>query len=285
MRGSVDFDAIRLYSRSTFNPPLFRRPHLKGSAANANFHLLRQLVRRDLAVRFRGSALGIGWAVLHPLILVALYWFVFTRIFVMRSGPVGGVPYVVFMIAGLLPWLGISEGVMRSTTSMVDSGPIVRKLALRSDLLVVVSNVSAAILQAIALLLFVAFLVVSGAVRPDRLWILPFALAVQLALQIGIGWFVSIVYVFFRDVGQIVAFALSIVFYLSPVLYPVPTRFESFFAWNPVTPLLGLFRSAVLSAPLPDWRSIVFLLIVASGVFSAGWFFFRRAQGTLADVV
>jgi ABC-type polysaccharide/polyol phosphate export permease len=78
---------------------------------------------------------------------------------------------------------------------------------------------------------------------------------------------------------------MSILFYLSPILYPVAGRFERFFAWNPLTPLLGLFRSALLSAPLPPLGSIVFLLVVASAAFVGGLMFFRRAQSTLADLI
>jgi len=78
---------------------------------------------------------------------------------------------------------------------------------------------------------------------------------------------------------------LSVLFYLSPILYPVAGRFERFFAWNPMTPLVGLFRSAMLSAALPAAGSIVFLLIVAVGLFTGGLLFFRRAQATLADLI
>ena len=71
----------------------------------------------------------------------------------------------------------------------------------------------------------------------------------------------------------------------SPILYPVPARFSAFLVWNPLTPLLGLFRGAVLSEALPDLRSIVFLLAACSAIFVAGLFFFRRAEPVLVDLV
>lgn len=224
------------------------------------------------------------WAVLQPLSLVALYWFVFT--FMIPGGRAGGTgdSYIYFLIAGLLPWLGINEGLMRSTTSIVENGSIVRRLPLRSELLVVVPNASALLFQCIALAFFIAAIVVQG--RPLRdLWILPLALAIQLLLQIGIGFFLAATYVLFRDLAQILAFLLSILFYLSPILYPVGGRFEKFFFWNPLTALLGLFRSAMLAAPLPEASSIVFLLIVAAAGFGAGLVFFRRARPTLVDLI
>lgn len=248
-----------------------------------NLHLLNQLVRRDFASRFTGSALGLGWAVLQPLTLVLLYWFVFT--FLIPQGPgADHHTYVLFLIAGLVPWIGFNEGIMRATTCIVDNATVVRRLAFQSELLVVVPNASAIIFESIGILLFLIFLGITRMVSP-LLWLLPFALVLQFAIQTGIGWFLAAIHVFFRDVAQVLGFVLSVVFYLSPILYPVAGRFESFFLWNPLTPLLGLFRSAMIGSPLPPELSIVFLLIVAAVIFCGGLAFFRRAQATLADLV
>lgn len=250
----------------------------------ATLHLLRELIRRDFNARFTGSALGLAWAVLQPLSLVALYWFVFT--FMIPGGRAGGLGsfYIFFLIAGLIPWLGVNEGLTRSTTAVVDNASIVRRLPLRSELLVVVPNASAMIFQCVGLVIFLPMVAVQG-ISLRFLWLLPLALLVQLTLQLGVGFFLAALYVFFRDLTQVIGFVLSILFYLSPILYPVGGRFEKFFFWNPMTPLLGLFRSALLASPLPDAASIVFLLIVASAVFTGGLLFFRRAQPTLVDLI
>ena len=249
----------------------------------ANLHLLQQLIRRDFSARFTGSALGLGWAVLQPLTLVVLYWFVFT--FLIPQGP-GATHnrYVLFLIAGLIPWIGFNEGIIRATTSIVDNATLVRRLAFKSELLVVVPNASAIIFEAIGLAIYILYLVATRAVSP-MLWVLPFAIAVQFAVQVGIGWFLAAVYVFFRDVAQVLGFILSVVFYLSPILYPVSPRFETFFMWNPLTPLLGLFRSAMIGSALPPLSSIVFLMVTAAVIFCGGLAFFRRTQATLADLV
>lgn len=233
--------------------------------------------------RFTGSALGLVWAVLQPLTLVAIYWFVFTFMIPSRMSGSGD-RYIHFLIAGLLPWLGISEGLMRSMTSIVDNGAMVRRLPLRSELLVIVPNATALIFESLAIAIFLIIVTVRQGF-PPLVWLLPFALLLQLALQLGIALFVSATYVFFRDLGQMLGFLLSILFYLSPILYPVAGRFEEFFRWNPLTPLLGLFRSAVLSDALPEVTSIVFLLAVSAGAFIAGLMFFRRARPVLVDLI
>ncbi len=285
MRFFVDFYAIAKYSlaRRKSRGPLTLVSIPLAPSASRNLHLFHQLVRRDFAARFTGSALGLGWAILQPLTLVVLYWFVFAVIFTQpRSN--GGTPYVYLLIAALVPWIGFNEGIMRSTTSVVDNATIVRRLALRSELLVAVPNATALIFEAIGLALFLVFLFATGVVSP-MLWLLPFAMLLQFAIQAGAGWFLAALYVFFRDLAQVLGFVLSIVFYLSPILYSVPPRFEAIFIWNPLTPLLGLFRSAMLGTALPPAMSIVFLLIVAAVVFSGGLAFFRRTQPTLADLV
>jgi lipopolysaccharide transport system permease protein len=201
-----------------------------------------------------------------------------------RGPAAGNDNYIYYLISGLIPWLGMNEGIVRSSTAIVENAPMVRRLAFRSELLVVVPNASAMIFEIIGLLLFVIWLLIRG-MFPQFLWLLPFALVLQFTLQVGLGWLLAVVYVFFRDLSQILGFILSFVFYLSPILYPVSPRFETFFEWNPMTPLLGFFRSALLSAPLPSVNSIVLLLVVASGLFAGGLLFFRRAQATLADLI
>lgn len=248
-----------------------------------NLYLLGELIRRDFRVRFTGSVLGVAWAVLQPLSLVVLYWFIFTFM-IPRTPTPGTTNYALFLISGLLPWIGFNEGITRGTTAIVENAPMVRRLTFRSELLVAVPQVTAVIFELIGIGLLVLFLAFR---REDLsgLWVLPFAVLVQLILQTGIALFLATLFVFFRDVIQVLGFLLSMLFYLSPILYPVQGRFENFFFWNPLTPLLGLFRSASLSAPLPDLRSVVFLLTVTVAVFAGGVMFFRRARPSLADLI
>lgn len=267
------FHAVRIKYVAARHPVTFR--HL---------HLLRELIRRDFHARFTGSALGVFWAVLQPVLLVVLYWFVFTFMFSRAIPASGKDDYVYYLISGLIPWLAIAEGLTRSTTAIVENGPMVRRLSLRSELLVIVPNASAIIFECVAFAIFIVFLIAKGSL-PKMVWMLPVALVLQFSLQLGFGLILAASYVFFRDLTQILGFMLSIIFYLSPILYAVPARFEALLVWNPLTPLLGLFRGAVLSQALPDVGSIVFLLAACSAIFVAGLFFFRRAEPVLVDLV
>jgi ABC-type polysaccharide/polyol phosphate export permease len=261
---------------------LLRPRAAREAAVTRDLHLLRELIKRDLTARFTGSVLGLFWAVLQPATMVAVYWFVFT--FMIPTRGIFGKDYIYFLISGLIPWFAISEGLMRSMTSIVENGPMVRRLPLRSELLVIVPNASAVIFEVIALVLFIiALTFVRG--WSHAFWLLPLALLVQLVIQIALALLLAATYVFFRDLSQLLGFVLSVVFYLSPILYPATGRFEKLLAWNPLTPLLGLFRSAVLGDPLPAISSIVLLVVVAPALMAGSMLFFRRVQPILVDLV
>ena len=264
-------------------------PHVKLALFGAlprNLHLLSELVRRDFSLRFAGSTLGIAWAVLQPLSLIVLYWFVFTQIFEgprMGDGGAHYDNYALFLISGLLAWIGFQEGIARGTSSIAENATLVRRLTFKTELLVMAPNISALIFEVIGIVLFLIYLLLTGH-SLWNLWLLPFALIIQLGLQTGIAFALATVQVFFRDVGQVLGFLLSILFFLSPILYRVEgSRWEKFFGWNPLTPLLGLFRSAILSEPLPQPASIVILLVIAAAAFAGGLTLLRRLQASLAD--
>ena len=122
MRGYVDFYAAGTINSRQSTDLLPGCQVQKVQHTHKNLHLLRELVKRDFHARFTGSALGILWAVLQPLSLVILYWFVFTYMF-SRGPAADNKNYIDFLIAGLLPWLGLNEGIIRSTTSIV-CGPM-----------------------------------------------------------------------------------------------------------------------------------------------------------------
>jgi lipopolysaccharide transport system permease protein len=209
-----------------------------------------------------------------------------------RVGQGGGKYYVEFLVAGLLPWFAFNEGLIRSTTSVIDNAALVRKLPLNMQVLVLVPNASAIVFEVIGLLIFTIFLVVRGT-PPTGIWILPFAILIQFVLQAGLGMVLATANVFFRDLTHIVGFVLSILFYLSPILYPAQGRFEKVFAWNPLSALLGLYRRAFLSgipaaapvAAIPDALSIVLTTTLAVALFAAGSAMLTRAHGELVDLI
>jgi ABC-type polysaccharide/polyol phosphate export permease len=196
----------------------------------------------------------------------------------------GGGDYVYFLISGLLPWLGFNEGVVRGTTSVVENAQIVKRLPFRSELLVLVPSATAIVFEVVAILLFLALLAATGRLR-GAIWILPVVLLLQLALQFGISLFLAVAYVVFRDVLPLVGFGLSVLFFMSPILFDVRPDFATFFRWNPLTPLMGLYRVGTIGGPIPSWGSLVYLAVASLLGVVLGVRLFRWAQPALVDAV
>jgi lipopolysaccharide transport system permease protein len=249
-------------------------------------YLLRELVRRDLASRYRGSVLGFLWAFVTPLWQLALYTLVFSYILRVPLDNEGTKSFPVFLFAGLIPWLGFSEGLIRSTTAVVEHANLVRKHRFPSEILVVSAAFSALIHQAAAIALFAVYQLGWGdgpGLRP--LWLLP-GLALLLVLALGLGWAAAAVQVYFRDVVQIAGIALAGGFYLTPIVYPsslVPEVLRPFVLVNPISTVVSSFRAALIGSPPPEpaaWTIAAGLSLV---IAVAGFALFRRLRAGFAD--
>lgn len=249
--------------------------------------LLVRLVRRDFEARFAGSVLGLGWAIIHPLANIALYWVVFGLL--LSGGRFGaggeGDSYAKFLIAGLLPWMGFQEAVMRSSGSILENGVILKRIPFKSQILVAVPTLTALVLELSGILLFCVILLLLGHSFTWTVALVPVAILLQALLQLGLGLLLAPVVTLFRDIQQVLGFILYAVFFLSPVLYPVRAGWEILFEWNPMTPLISLFRSAMLGGPLPSGGSIVYLCVVTGVVLLGGSRLAARLGPTFVDTI
>lgn len=249
--------------------------------------LLSELLRRDLAARYGGSFAGPLWAVLNPAVFCALNAYVFA--FVFKAQPPAGFQggYVEFLLAGLLPWLGVQEAVMRATVSVSDQAHLVKKLRFPIHLLTASAVGAALVVQAIVVSLLTGVLLVTGHGSVNA-GVLVAAFAFECLLLAGPALILASLNVFFRDLAQLLPPVLTIAFYLSPIFYPeekVPRFASRFLAFNPLRDLLALFRAALFGAPLPPlgrvaaWSAV----LVVVGLF--GVRFFRRCRPSFADLL
>ncbi len=249
--------------------------------------LLSELLRRDLAARYAGSFGGPLWAVLNPAVVCAVYAFVFAGI--LKQPPPAGFRggYVEFLLAGLLPWLGMQEAIMRATTSVSDQAHLVKKLRFPVELLVASSVGAALVIQMVGLALLTAFLFVSGrgAVRPG---IFLAAIAFELLLLAGPALVLASLNVFFRDIAQLLPPILMIGFWLTPIFYPesaVPSFAAPLLAFNPLRDLMALFRAALFGAPLPPFGRLAAWSALLAVVGFLGVRLFRRCRPSFADLL
>jgi lipopolysaccharide transport system permease protein len=249
--------------------------------------LLSQLLRRDLAARYAGSFAGPLWAVLNPAIMCALNAFVFAYVLKVPTPKGFQGTFVEFLLAGMLPWLGIQEAIVRGTTSVTDQAHLVKKLKFPVALLTLSSVGAALVIQTISIALLTGFLLASGRGSVDPL-LLAAAFAFELLALVGPALILASLNPFFRDLAQILPPLLMIAFYVTPILYPesmVPDFARPLLTLNPLRDVIALFRAALFGMPVPPWRRLGIETAAFIVLGFLGRQLYRRLRPAFADVL
>jgi len=250
-----------------------------------SWYLLREFVARDLRSRYTGSALGFLWAFVHPLWQLLLFSLVFSVI--LRIPLVGErtESFAAFLFAGLVPWLALSEGVTRSATVIQENANLVKKMRFPSQILVFSVVTSALVHSSIALALFTALQAWRGELDFSHLLWLGIGVVGQIALTVGIGLIVAALQVYVRDVAHGLGLFMSALFYVTPIVYPIGLvgKLRAGLEFNPLTTVVGLYRSFLISGDAPSIRQVVVLLAWGAIVMAIGTVVFRRLAVGFAD--
>ncbi|WP_400999841.1 ABC transporter permease [Agromyces sp. GXQ0307] len=245
-------------------------------------HSLWLLTTRDLKVRYSTSALGYLWSVLDPLVMAGIYWFVFTQVF---QRPVGTEPYIVFLLAGLLPWMWFTGAVSDSTRAFLKDAKLVRSTKLPRTIWVNRIVLSKGIEFVLSLPVLVLFVVLAALAGDDvrvgwELALFPLAVLLQAMLTAGLGLIVAPLVVFFRDLERATKLVLRFLFYASPIVYGTTNLPESLHFWaafNPLTGIFGLYRSAIFPAEL-DWFAVGVAAAMSLAFLGIGLWVFRSSE-------
>lgn len=251
--------------------------------------LIQSLVARELKARYRGSLLGFFWSFVNPLLLLAIYSFVFTTILPNRMPDVQ--PYALFMLCGILPWTWFSASLTEASGSLIAGGNLIKKVLFPAEVLPIVSILANMVHFFLGLVVAVVFLVVYQ--KPPDLWDLawfPVAVSVQLVLTVGLGLMLAALTVHFRDIRDILANLLTFWFFATPIIYPwnMPgiVEYKTFFDLNPFTHLAITYQEILFyQGPIGHWRWLLALGAFSVGVFLAGYWLFDRLRDSYAEVV
>jgi len=250
-------------------------------------HLIWNFVQRDLKTRYVGSFMGLFWAVIHPLVLLVSYTFVFSVIFEVRPALKTIDNFAIFAFCGMLPWLYFQDTVVRSCTSVVDQSHLIRKTLFPSEILpitVAISNLATHLVGFGILLIVLAGFGVLGWVS----LLIPAYLFLLLLLAVGLGWLVASLQVFLRDTAQVLSVLMVFWFWFTPIFYQVehvPTPYRSAIQLNPLTHVVEGYRKILLENSLPDPYSFLLLLLFSLAVFGFGGFVFRNTKREFVDVL
>jgi lipopolysaccharide transport system permease protein len=248
--------------------------------------LLFQLVRRDFQQRFVGSAIGWIWGLIHPLVLLLVWWFVF-GVCLGQTGP-QGVPYALYIFAGMLPWLLFSDTVQRSASSLLEQSSLITKTVFPAEIVPVSVFLSSLVSHALAL----ALMITAFAVKENQISIFLILLPVYTfligLLAVGLGWIVASLHVFLRDTAQVLTVVLTFWFWFTPIMFTdkqFPEPLRPFLRANPMFFAVRAYRGLLLTTSWPRLEDVAMLALYGAGAFLAGGLFFRYMKRGFADVL
>ncbi|MBK5295154.1 MAG: ABC transporter permease [Acidobacteriia bacterium] len=254
-----------------------------------NRRLIGSLTKRDIAGRYRGSAGDLLWALLHPLLLMLTYFFVFGIVLQARFGQdPSRSGFVLYFLAGMLPWLPFSDAVARAPGIVWENRNFVKKLVFPVEILPVNPVLAALVGEVFALLVFLVLLVLARGGIPWTVAWLPILVAPQLMLTLAVCWTLSALGVYLRDLGQMIGFVLTVVFFLTPICYPeasLPASAIPFLSKSPIFLLVREYRGILLEARSPEPGPLLLLYLGTGLACLAAYAWFTRLKRSFADVI
>jgi lipopolysaccharide transport system permease protein len=250
----------------------------------AHRELVAFFVWRDFKVRYRQTILGVAWAILQPLLTAAVLTIVFSRL---ADVPSDGVPYPLFVLAGLMPWQFFTHGVSAATGGLVWNQDLVRRVYFPRLAIPLANVLSGAPDLLIGLLLVLSALAVYGWTPPLQTLLVPLPLLLGFVTTLGIGLVACAANTQYRDVGHAVPFGLQLALFASPIIYPssaLPPGWRAVYSLNPMVGVVDSLRWCLFDSPL---RIEYLLVSVATALIAlvGGLVFLRRVERRLADVL
>ena len=244
-------------------------------------------IQREFQSKYHQSLLGVVWTLIQPLTMIVVYTVIFSQLMKTKlPGTTSGFGYSIYLCAGLLTWGLFAEMVNRSQTLFIDNANLLKKLHFPSALLPLISMGHALVNFGIIFGLFIGFLLISGQWPGWVMVAFVPVLVVQLMLSLGLGLILSVLNVFFRDVGQFFAVFLQFWFWLTPIVYPssvLPVTLQPYLDINPMFGVVSAYQQILVHGQWPQLSSLVWPFTFGVIVCSLGGLLFSRRAGELVD--
>jgi len=236
--------------------------------------LIAQLVLRNVKARYKRSILGIAWTMVNPLLTMLVLTLVFSAIFRFPTRQ-----YALYVLSGLLAWNFFAQTTVAAMGDLIWSGGLVGRIFLPKSAFAVSAVGTGVVNLLLALVPYaIIALVVGGPITP-ALMLLPVAMLCLAGFALGVGLALSTAAIYFQDVMPTYEIILMAWLYLTPIIYPidlVPQSVQAVLRWNPMTYLVGLFRTVVYDGRMPSVTALAGALGISSAVLLAGWWIFSR---------
>lgn len=245
--------------------------------------LIKNLVVRDLKVRYKRSILGVFWALLEPLLLMMLFTVVFSLLLRIQVEK-----YPVFVLCGIVPWTLFSTSLSYSTGSIAENASLIKKIYFPREIIPLTVIISRLINFFLSLSLLFMFLIIFKIKFSFFLAYLPLIMAIQLIFILGLSLFLSSLNTFYHDVGFILQFILAGWFYITPIFYPitmVPERYLFLYLLNPMATIVYSYQRVLFYGMPPDFSQLLIAFIMSIFCILGGAYVFRRLQVRFAEVL
>jgi lipopolysaccharide transport system permease protein len=238
--------------------------------------LLRNLILKDFRIRYRNMSLGVFWSLLNPLVMVAVFTVVFTKFF---AAPAPNYP--LFLLCGLIPFNFFSSAWAAGTQSIVDNAGFIKRVPVPREVFPMATVLSVAVQSVLQAIILIVFAVAAGK-YPNVHWVwLPVIGMLLVAVASGFALVFSAVNVYIRDTRYVVESAVTILFWLVPIFYPltaVPVQWQNLYLMNPVSCAIVAVRNVILDAAPPTISVLMRLSVFAGAMYVAGWLVFRSLK-------
>lgn len=247
--------------------------------------LLSELTKREIKQRYKQSVLGYAWVILNPLLQMLVMAFVFSKI--LRVANLG-VPYPIFLYAGLLPWTLFSNSLMSSVNALVGNGGLLTKIYFPREIFVqstILAKIVDFFLSSTVFILFMMYYRIPLSIH--ILWFVPIFL-IQNFFTYGLSLVMAAANLFYRDIQYLLGLMLLVWMYLSPVIYPVemfPDKYRWIFQLNPMAVFINAYRQVILGGSAPNFMSLGIGLVLSLALYVFGYILFKKLEGVFADVV
>ena len=256
-----------------------------------NRQLIMQMTKREVIGRYKGSVMGLAWSFFNPVLMLAVYTFVFSVVFKARWGTgaeESKTLFAVVLFVGMIVHGLFSEVLNRAPTLILTNVNYVKKVVFPLDILPVVSMAAALFHSVVSWsVLLAAFIVFNGYLHWTAV-LMPLVLLPFVILTLGFAWALASIGVFLRDVGQVIGMVTTVMLFLAPVFYPVtavPESFRPFIMANPLTFIIEQAREVVIFGHLPNWTGLGIYTVAAIIVGWAGYALFQKTRKGFADVL
>lgn len=251
--------------------------------------LLYQLSRRDFERRFVGSAGGWLWSLIHPLVQLLVWSFVFHICMRVPVPPgVGTENFTLYIFCGYLPWMLFQDTVSRSVTSLLDSANLITKTVFPSEMVPISVFFSSLVSHGMTVIIALGTVIIWGNGLTPQVFLIPLYIVFLSLFSIGISWIVASLQVYLRDTAQAVLVILNLWFWITPIFITaqqVPERFRFLIYANPLSVFVDAYRNCLLATSFPHNESLLYAAAISLGTFIVGGLLFRQLKRGFADVL